>query len=183
MLCLQAKPFALWQVQKYSALLSLGCVALLIGFYLSLPWLFPVPLSGNLIGRWQLQSQIRNGSRVPISGEYEFRSDYATSTITGISGTRAGLWIIRAPIEPTTSASSIALPDTTIVTNTYQFIDTLTHHISVQIYDQQGEPDANLWPGPGIYDIALIDNNQLMIRFPDAELGGWIILECIRGSE
>jgi hypothetical protein len=178
MLCLRAMPFALRRVQNVSALLSLGCVALLIGFYLSLPWLFPVPLSGQVIGRWQLQTQIRNGSRTPISGEYEFRSDYATSTITGISGTRAGLWIIRAPVEPAIPSSDIGLPNTAVVTTTYQFIDSLTHHIFVQIYDQQGEPDANLWPGPGIYDITLIDNNQLMIRFPDAEAGGWIVLEC-----
>jgi hypothetical protein len=144
--------------------------------------LFAVPLSSQLIGRWQLQTQIRNGSRVPISGEYEFRSNYATSRITGISGTRAGLWIIRAPVEAAASRSFKVLPNTTVVTATYQFIDTLTHHIFVQKYKQRGAPDANLWPGPGIYDITMIGDNQLTLRFPDAQAGGWIVLECIKIS-
>jgi hypothetical protein len=179
----RARPLAFQHVQKRPALLLLGCVALAIGLYFALPWLFPVPQSNHLIGRWQLQTQIRNGSRVPSSGEYEFRSDYTTRKITGISSTRAGLWIIRVPIDSTVHSSSVVLPNTTIITTTYRFIDPLMHHISVQIYDQQGTPDANLWPGPGIYDITMINNNQLMLRIPDAEAGGWIVLECIKGSE
>jgi hypothetical protein len=180
---LRAKPFAFQYVKKHPALLLLGCVALAIGLYFALPWLFLVPQSNHLIGRWQLQRQIRNGSRVPISGEYEFRSDYTTRKITGISSTRAGLWIIRAPIDSTALSSSVVLPDTTIITTTYRFIDPLMHHISVQIYDQQGTPDANLWPGPGIYDITMIEDHQLTLRIPDAEAGGWIVLECIKVSE
>lgn len=175
---LHAKSFVFQQIQKLPTLLLLGCVTLAIGLYLALPWLFPVPLSNHLIGRWQLQAQIRNGNRVPISGEYEFRSDYTTSKITGMSGTRAGLWFIRAPIEPARSSSHRTLSNTTIMTSTYRFIDTLTHHIFVQIKDYQEMPDADLWPGPGIYDITMISDNQLTLRIPDAEAGGWIVLEC-----
>jgi hypothetical protein len=69
------------------------------------------------------------------------------------------------------------------MTTTYQFIDTLTHHIFVQIYDHQGMPDANLWPGPGIYDITMINNTQLTLRFPDTEAGGWIVIECAKVPE
>ena len=147
---LHTRPFAFQHVRENYVLPLLIWVALGIGLYLALPWLFPVPVSSQLIGRWQLQTQIRNGSRVPISGEYEFRSDYTTSKITGISGSRSGLWIIRAPLESTASTSNLMMPNTTIVTTTYQFIDTLTHHISVRIKDQQGTLDVNLWPGPGI---------------------------------
>jgi len=75
------------------------------------------------------------------------------------------------------------MPNTTIVTTTYQFIDTLTHHISVRIKDQQGTLDVNLWPGPGIYDITMINNNQLTLRLPDGAAGGWIVLECAKVSE
>jgi hypothetical protein len=164
----RSEPFAFQLMQKHSALLLLGCVALLISVYLSLPQLVVVPVSSQLVGRWQLQAQIRNGSRMPISGEYEFRSDYSTSKITGNLGTRAGLWIIRTPAGAATST----------ITATYQFVDTLTHHIFVQPYDQHGAPDAFAWPGPGIYDVAIIDHNQLTLRFPDAKAGGWIVLEC-----
>jgi hypothetical protein len=180
---LRAQPFTFQPVQRHAALQLLACLVLVIGLYFALPWLFPIPQSNQLIGRWQLQTQIRNGSRVPISGEYEFRSDYTTRKMTGTSSTRAGLWIIRVPIDSTAYSSSVVLPDTTIITTTYQFIDPLMHHISVQIYDQQGTPDTNLWPGPGIYDITAINNNQLMLRIPDAEAGGWIVLECIKVSE
>jgi hypothetical protein len=160
--------------------LVLGCLLLLIGLYGALPLLFPAPLSSQLLGRWQLQTQIRDGSRVRISGEYEFRSDYTTRKMTSTSGTRAGLWIIRAPLAPAAPALPTMSANTTIITSTYEFIDTLTHHISVQIKDHQGMQDDMLWPGPGIYDITIIDDNQLMLRVPDAEAGGWIVIECAK---
>ncbi|MEO7913517.1 MAG: hypothetical protein ABIV47_28020 [Roseiflexaceae bacterium] len=177
------KPFAFPHVQKQPALQLLGCLVLIIGLYSILPWLFPTPRSGQLLGRWQLQSQIRNGSRVQMSGEYEFRSDYTTRKMTSTSGTRAGLWIIRAPIDATSAASATLPANTTIITSTYQFVDTLMHHISVQVKQvQQEAPTDTLWPGPGIYDITLINDNQLTLRIPDAEAGGWIVLECTRIS-
>jgi hypothetical protein len=179
-----AKSFAFQPVQKWPVLQLLGCLILLVGLYFSRPQLFPFPQSGHLVGRWQLQTQVRNGSRVPISGEYEFRSDYSTSKITGISGTRAGLWIIRTPIASAVPISASALPNTVAVTTTYQFVDTLTHHIFVKLAkDQHGTLDVQLWPGPGIYDIIVLGDNQLTLRFPDAENGGWIVLECIKVSE
>jgi hypothetical protein len=181
--CLRARALALRPAQKPAALLLIGCMALLIGFYISLPLLLPAPLSNQLVGRWQLQTQIRNGSRTQISGEYEFRSDYTTRKMTSTSSTRAGLWIIRAPIGLAGDSAQVGLSTTTIITTTYQFIDTLSHHIFAQIYDQQGATDADLWPGPGIYDITMIDRNQLLLRFPDAEAGGWIVLECRRVPE
>jgi hypothetical protein len=173
----RAKLFAFLPAQKQPAFLLLGCLVLLIGLYGALPLLFPAPLSGQLLGRWQLQTQIRDGSRVQISGEYEFRSDYTTRNLTSTSGTRAGLWIIRAPAAPTSPTISAS---TTVITSTYQFIDTLTHHISVQIKDSQGAQDDTLWPGPGMYDITIINDNQLTLRIPDAAAGGWIVLECIK---
>ena len=100
-----------------------------------------------------------------------------------MSGTRAGLWIIRSPADSTAHSPSLALPNTAVITTTYRFIDTLTHHIFVQIEDKRGTLDANLWPGPGIYDITMIDDHQLTLRIPDAEAGGWIVLECIKISE
>jgi hypothetical protein len=177
------KPFVFPHERKPPALQLLGCVILVIGLYFSLPQLFPVRLSGQLLGRWQLQTQTRNGSRVRISGEYEFRSNYATSRITGISGTRAGLWIIRAPIRSAAAPAQIGLPATTIITTSYQFIDTLTHHILVKVRDQQGTPNTDLWPGPGIYDITMINDNKLTLRIPDAKAGAWIVLECTKISE
>ncbi len=85
---LRAKPFAFAQAHRKPALQLLVCLVLGVGLYGALPWLFPVPLSGQLRGRWQLQTQIRNGSRMRISGEYEFRSDYTTRNMTGTSSTR-----------------------------------------------------------------------------------------------
>ena len=177
---LRTKPFAFAQAHRKPTLQLLVCLVLVIGLYGALPWLFPAAPSSQLIGRWQLQTQIRNGSRMQINGEYEFRSDYTTRKMTGTSSTRAGLWIIRAPTDSAARTSPMALPNTTIITTTYQFIDTLTHHISVQVKNQQGAQDDTLWPGPGIYDITMIDNNQLTLRIPDAEAGGWIVLECIK---
>src|SRR5687767_13166919 len=163
---LHAQPFALPQAQKQPAFLLLGYLELLIGLYGALPLLFPAPLSGQLLGRWQLQTQIRDGSRMQISGEYEFRSDYTTRKMTSTSGTSAGLWIIRAPITPAAPALPSMSANTTVITSTYQFIDTLTHHISVQIKDRQGMQDDTLWPGPGIYDITISNDNQLTLRIP-----------------
>jgi hypothetical protein len=179
----RAKPFVFQPLLRQPALAVLICLALVIGLYSVLPLLFPASLSNQLVGRWQLQAQIRNGSRARISGEYEFRSDYTTRKWTNTSSTRAGLWVIRAPIEPAAASSQVALPNTPIVTSTYQFVDTLTSHFSAQIIDQQRAPDNTLWPGPGIYEITMINDHQLMLRIADADAGGWIVLECTKIPE
>jgi hypothetical protein len=74
----------------------------------------------------------------------------------------------------------MGVPSTTIITTSYQFIDTLTHHIDVHVLDQQGASDTTLWPGPGIYDVTMITTSQLILRRPDAEASGWIVLECTK---
>jgi hypothetical protein len=68
------------------------------------------------------------------------------------------------------------LANTTIITPTYQFIDTLTHHIFVQVKDHQRTPDVSLWPGEGIYDIAIINENQLILVFPTLKMADGSLL-------
>ncbi len=177
----RAKPFALLLNHTPPAIMLL-CLLLVIGLCILPLWLVPIPLSGQLVGRWQMQTLTRQGRRTPLSGEYEFRSDYSTRRITGVSGTRAGMWIIRAPIESAEPATQILPQNAIVITSTYQFIATLTNHIDVRIRDRQGTLDETLWPGPGIYEITII-NDQLVLRIPDRETGGWIVIECTKAPE